>query len=227
MHDLPSEDRPRERCLRLGAETLSDAELLALFVNTGVPGANALQVGQRMLREHGSLRNVSRLSAAQLKKEKALGPAKAALMAAAFEMGKRAQQQELKEKALDTPDRIYEFMAPEMQRLSQESVRVLLVNSRLRFTHQFTISLGSVNEAMAHPREILRPVIAHNAYGFILVHNHPSGDPNPSDADMRMTRRLKSAAEIFQLSFLDHLIIGMPSENRSQPYYSFRESGVV
>lgn len=227
IQDLPPADRPRERLLRLGAAALSDAELLALFINTGIPGENAIQVAQRLLRLHGSLRNLSRLETAQLRAEKALGPAKAALLAAAFELGRRAEREQFRELPLATPEQIYQFAGPEMQTLSHEVVRVLLVNARLSFLRQEQVSLGSINETLTQPRDIVRPALIHAAWGFILVHNHPSGDPAPSEADRRTTRRVHEAAEAVGVRFLDHLIIGAPSDTRPHPYFSFREAGLL
>ena len=225
--DLPKDDRPRERLLRLGPASLSDAELLALFINTGIPGENAIQVAQRLLKTHGSLAQLARLTPQLLRSEKALGPAKAALLTAAFEIGRRAERETLIEQPLSTPELIYQFAGPEMRHLPHETVRVLLVNTRLSFVRQEQISHGTVNESMAHPRDVLRPAIAHAAWGFILVHNHPSGDPSPSDADFRMTRRIREASEVLGIKFLDHVIIGAPSETRSSPYFSFREAGIL
>lgn len=225
--DLPRDDRPRERLLRLGPASLSDAELLALFINTGIPGENAIQVAQRLLKTHGSLAQLARLTPQLLRGEKALGPAKAALLTAAFEIGRRAERETLIEQPLSTPELIYQFAGPEMRHLPHETVRVLLVNTRLSFVRQEQISHGTVNESMAHPRDVLRPAIAHAAWGFILVHNHPSGDPSPSDADFRMTRRIREASEVLGIKFLDHVIIGAPSETRSSPYFSFREAGIL
>ena len=225
--DLPKDDRPRERLLRLGPASLSDAELLALFINTGIPGENAIQVAQRLLKTHGSLAQLARLTPQLLRGEKALGPAKAALLTAAFEIGRRAERETLIEQPLSTPELIYQFVGPEMRHLPHETVRVLLVNTRLSFVRQEQISHGTVNESMAHPRDVLRPAIAHAAWGFILVHNHPSGDPSPSDADFRMTRRIREASEVLGIKFLDHVIIGAPSETRSSPYFSFREAGIL
>lgn len=227
IHDLPAADRPRERVLRHGPGVLSDVELLALFVNTGVPGENALQVAQRLLRSHGGLRSVSRLECARLLEEKALGPAKSALLAAAFELGRRAVREELSERPLNEPQLIYQFVGQELQSLSHEVVRVLLVNTRLGFVRQEQVSHGSINETLTHPRDVIRPALIHAAYGFIMVHNHPSGDPSPSEADLRVTRRVREAADVMGVKFLDHVIIGAPSAGRAQPYFSFRESGML
>ena len=227
IQDLPQDDRPRERLHRLGVGALTDAELLALFINTGLPGENALQVAQRLLKTHRSLRHFARLTPAQLKGEKALGPAKAALLAAAFELGRRAEQEALLEHPLDSPERIYRFAGMEMQHLPHETVRVLLLNTRLSFMRQEQISYGTVNESMAHARDVLRPALIHAAYGFVMLHNHPSGDPSPSDADLRMTRRIREAASVIGVQFLDHVIVGAPSASRATAYFSFREAGLL
>lgn len=227
IHDLPEEDRPRERLLRLGAGVLTDAELLAIFINTGTKGENAIQVAQRLLREVGTLRQLSRTSPAELAASRALGPAKAAHLAAAFELGKRAEREWVKETPLNAPELIYRYLAAEMQCLGHESVRVLLVNTRLHLLRDEEVFRGSVNESVAHPREILQRAIVHKAYGFAIAHNHPSGDPRPSEADKVFTKKLREGAEILGLTFLDHLIIGLPAEGRGQPYFSFRESGML
>ncbi|MCW0220404.1 MAG: JAB domain-containing protein, partial [Prosthecobacter sp.] len=122
---------------------------------------------------------------------------------------------------------IYRYLAAEMQCLAHESVRVLLVNTRMHLQRDEEIFRGSLNESVAHPREILQMAIVHKAFGFAVVHNHPSGDPSPSDADRRLTKRLREGAEVLGLNFLDHVIIGLPGEARGQPYFSFRESGML
>jgi DNA repair protein RadC len=227
IHDMPEDDRPRERLLRLGAGALSDAELLAIFINTGVKGENALQVAQRILREQGSLRNLSRIEAGELAHMRALGPAKAAHLAAAFELGRRAEQAAAREVPLEKPEQTYRYIGAEMQALSYESVRILLLNQRLCLIRHEELFRGTINESSAHPREIVTKVLAHRAPAFILIHNHPSGDPSPSDADKRLTRRLKEAADLLGLTFCDHMIIGSPAEGRALPYFSFRECGIL
>jgi DNA repair protein RadC len=228
IHDIPENDRPRERLLRLGPQALSDAELLALFINTGTKGENALQIGQRILRDHKSLRDLSRLEPAVLSKIKALGPAKTAKLAAAFELGRRAAQQPSHaEIILDGPGRIYDYIGPEMQALGHESVRIVLLNTRLAVIRAEEVFKGSLNECISHPRDLLRKALVHNAHAFVLVHNHPSGDPTPSDADRRITRRLREGAEATGVLLQDHIIIGTPAESRPVPYFSFREHGLL
>jgi DNA repair protein RadC len=227
IQDIPTDDRPRERLLKHGAAALSDRELLALFINTGLPGENAIAVAQRLLKTHGGLRQLARLTPQQLKAEKALGPAKTALLCAAFQIGKRAVQQEIITKALDHPEAIFQFLASDMQSLNREVVRVVMLDTRLRFICQEEVSTGALNQAFALPRDILRPAIIHSAYAIVMVHNHPSGDPTPSEADTRLTRTLNEAAKLLNIKLLDHVIIGAPSPERSQAYFSFRESGVL
>jgi DNA repair protein RadC len=227
IHDIPEQDRPRERLLRLGPGALSDAELLAIFINTGVKGENAIQVAQRILSEFRSLRELSRQEPESLKRTHALGPAKAAHLAAAFELGRRAERESQVDVQLQSPEQIYQFVGTEMQSLSFESVRVLLLNTRYCLLRQDEVFRGGLNESICHPREILRKAIVHSAHAFILLHNHPSGDPSPSDSDVRMTRRIREAAEILKIEFCDHLIIGAPGENRRSPWFSFREAGVL
>jgi len=228
IHDIPESDRPRERLLRLGPQALSDAELLALFINTGTQGENALQIGERMLREHGSVRALSRLEPAVLTEIKALGPAKAAKLAAAFEIGRRAAREtSQRDIVLNHPRGVYEFIGPELQALSYESVRLVLLTTKLTLLRAEEIFRGSLNECTASPRDILKKALIHNAHAFILLHNHPSGDPTPSDAARRLTRRLREASETMGILLQDHLVIGTPSESRELPYFSFREHGLL
>ncbi len=227
IHDIPENDRPRERLLRLGPQALSDAELLALFINTGTKGENALQIGQRILREYGSILDLSRLDPAALTKIKALGPAKAAKLAAAFELGRRSREASQSDIVLNEPSLIYKFIGPELQALGHESVRVILLTTRLTLLRTDEVFRGSLNECTAAPRDLLRKALIHNAHAFILIHNHPSGDPTPSDADRRITRRLREAADATGLLLRDHVIIGTPSESRPLPYFSFKEHGML
>jgi len=227
IHDLPENDRPRERLLELGAGALTNAELLAIFINTGSKGENAIQMGQRLLQQFKTLRHLSTRSGKELTQQfKGLGPAKAAHIAAAFELGRRAAQEEIRAMPMNEPDLVYRYLGGDMARLGHETVRILLLNTKLNLTHDEVIFQGSVNESTAHPREILRPAIVHRAHAFILAHNHPSGDPAPSTADRRFTQRLKEAAQLLMINFADHIIIGAPRDG-AQPYFSFREAGLL
>jgi DNA repair protein RadC len=127
---------------------------------------------------------------------------------------------------MDTPARVFEVFGPEMVSLRQESLRVLLLDAKLRLVRAEEIARGSVNECLAHPREIFRHAVVHSAYAVVVLHNHPSGDPSPSAADHRVTKNLLEAARLLQINLLDHIILGSPDGGRT-PYFSFREAGLV
>ena len=226
IQDLPCGERPREKLAQLGPAALDNAELMALFISTGTKGRSAIEIGRDLLKKYGSLGALGGLPVGELAKEYGLGLAKASKLAAAFELGSRVAREQLRAMPLDKPELIHEFFGPQMRHLTQEQVVVAVVDSRLRHIGTTVVSVGTVNESAAHPREILRPVITRGAHGFILIHNHPSGDPSPSRNDELVTRRLIDASSLMQVFFLDHVIIGKPSPGRPG-YYSFREAGIV
>ena len=226
IQDMPYDDRPREKLSKLGPAALDNAELMALFISTGTKGHSAIDIGRSLIRKYGSLGALGGLPVAELAKEHGLGLAKASKLAAAFELGCRVAREQMRSTPLDTPELIYEFFGPQLRHLPQEQVVVAVVDARLRHMGTTVASVGTVSESSAHPREILRPVITRGGHGFVLIHNHPSGDPSPSRADETITRRLVEAATLMQVHFLDHVIIGRPSAGRSG-YYSFREAGLV
>jgi DNA repair protein RadC len=223
---MPYDQRPREKLASLGPAALDNAELMALFISTGMKGRSAIEIGRELIAKYGSMAALGGLPVAELSKIKGLGLAKASKLAAAFELGTRVAREQLRDVSLETPELIHNFFGPQLRHLSQEQVMVAVLDSRLRHMATTVVSVGTVNDSSAHPREILRPVITRGAYGFILIHNHPSGDPSPSRADEIVTRRVIDAAKLMQVCFLDHVIIGKPSPGRA-PYYSFREAGVV
>ena len=226
IHELPEQDRPRERLARLGAAALSDTELIAILLRTGMKGANAVELGRQLIQRFGTLTELSRANVADIAKVKGIGRTKAVQLAAAFGLAKRIAHEEIGRAPLDKPDLVYQLLGAEMRQLGKESLRVVLLDTKLRLMRVEEVSLGSLNECLAHPRDILRPAISHNAYGFILVHNHPRGDPSPSEADRRLTVRISEAARLLQVNLLDHLIIGTPAPGRL-PYFSFRDAGVI
>lgn len=211
-----------------GADALSDTELLAIFLRTGTPGRSALVVGAEMIQAAGgSLSRMASLTVKEIRKlAKGVGLAKACELAAAFEVGKRLARQTALTEPLGTPEKIYNFMGPLLQSLPRESLRVVLLDTRHRLIHAEEVSLGTLNESLAHPREILRPAVSHGAYAFVLVHNHPSGDPTPSEADRALTRRIREAADLLQIHLLDHVIIGR-ERPAAPPYFSFKEHGLL
>ncbi len=226
IQDMPFDERPREKLALLGPGALSNSELMALFISTGIKGHSAIDIGRDLISKYGSMSALGSMPVSELAKEKGLGMAKASKLAAAFELGARVAREQVHLLPLDTPERILESFGPQMAHLAQEQVVVVTVDTRLKHQGTTVISLGTVNESNAHPREILRPVITRDAYGFILIHNHPSGDPSPSRSDESTTRRVVEAANLMQVRFIDHIIIGKPSPGRSA-YYSFREAGLI
>jgi DNA repair protein RadC len=226
IHELPLAERPREKLIDLGESALTEAELLAILLRTGVKGANAVDVGRQLLERYGSLDGLSRCSVDEIKKIKGVGEAKALHLVAAFGIGKRLATGRAKSKKLDSPETIEALLGPEMRMLRKESLRVVLLDTRYHLVRVEEVSLGSINESIAHPRDVLRPAVISSAYAIVVVHNHPSGDPSPSQTDHSLTRRLAEAAELLQIKLLDHIIIGAPGEG-IPGYFSFKEAGVL
>jgi DNA repair protein RadC len=223
---MPCDQRPREKLAALGPAALDNGELMALFISTGTKGRSAIDIGRDLLKKYGSMGALGTLPVAELAKEKGIGLAKASKLAAAFELGLRVAREQLQDVSLESPELIHDCFAPQLRHLPQEHVMVATLDARLRHTSTTLVSVGTVSEASAHPRDIMRPVITRGAYGFILIHNHPSGDASPSRSDEVVTRNLVDAAKMMQVRFLDHVIIGKSSPGRS-PYYSFREAGII
>lgn len=226
LNDSGGQDLPREKIDKYGAGSLSNAELMALFLSSGTVGRNVIEVAEDLLKKYGNLQELGRLPISEYMNNKGIGLAKACKLAAAFELGNRLSKERLSGQPLDSPELIFEHFGHQLNNLPTETALVVTLDTRLRHTSTTTISSGTVNETSAHPREILRPVITRNAYAFILVHNHPSGDPTPSKADFRITENLVKAAELMQIRLLDHIIIGRPSAGRD-PYFSFRSAGTI
>ncbi|MDD5200120.1 MAG: DNA repair protein RadC [Terrimicrobiaceae bacterium] len=227
IREIPETERPREKLTQRGAGSLTDAELIAIFLRTGTRDRSAIDVARDVLEARGGLHALSRATVRELvNSAKGVGPAKAAELAAVFEVGKRLARGSGPRPKLDTPQAVHDLLAPEFTALDRERLYILLVNTRHRLIWTEVVSIGSLNESIAHPREILRPALIHSAYGFVLAHNHPSGDPSPSEADKRLTRRLHEAADLFQIRLVDHVIIGSPDDGLP-PYFSFKENSLL
>jgi len=226
IHELPPQDKPREKLIQRGVAALTDAEIIAILLRTGISGCNALDLAQRLLHSHGTLALLARCTVAELSNIKGIGAAKAIQLVAAFGLGARLGAEQAFSEPVSQPESIYRLLGAEMRLLDRESLRVVLLDTRLRLIAIREISRGTLNESLAHPREIFKPAITHSAYSFVLVHNHPSGDPAPSEADHRLTRRVAECARILQIQFADHLIVGSPQNGRPG-YFSFKEAGIL
>jgi len=209
-----------------GAAALTDAELLAIFLGTGTIGSSAIDVGRKLLSEFGSLNGLSRRKLPELQKIRGIGIAKAVNLAATFELGRRLALEKFSNQKVDSPEAVYELLGHEMRQLQKESLRMLLLDTRYHLIRIEEVSLGTLNECIAHPREIFQTAIVHSAFAFILAHNHPSGDPSPSRADRDLTRRVAEVANLLQIKFLDHVILGASGEC-DEPYFSFKEMGLL
>jgi DNA repair protein RadC len=226
IREMPKDERPREKLAAHGASALSDAELIAILLRTGVTGKNVVDLARELLQQFGSLNELSRCSIDELKKIRGIKRDKALQLVAAFQLGQRLAHEALLKQKVDSPELVNQLVGSEMRMLRKEEMRVILLDTRYHLIRIETVSTGSVNESIAHPREIFRPAVIASAYAVIAAHNHPSGDPSPSQADHSLTRRLAEAAELMQIKLLDHIIIGAQSSDRPG-YFSFKEAGVL
>lgn len=225
--DVPPDQRPRERMRRLGAGVLSDAELLALFFGSGTVGLNVVDMSQALLEKYGTLTNLSRQPPKELEKQHGIGPAKALHLAALFELGRRAARQEFTHRCMENSQSVYDLLSLEMAPLEVESVRLVLLDAKFRLIRVEEVHRGAIDTVVASIRVLLRTVIRSEAFTFTLVHNHPSGDPTPSPADHSFTRKFREACSTTDMQFMDHIIIGQPSERHSCGYFSFRDHGLL
>ncbi|MEP6994695.1 MAG: DNA repair protein RadC [Acidobacteriota bacterium] len=223
IHDLPIEERPRERLLRLGPGALTNEELLALLLRTGIPGQSALDRARSLLVLHGGLAGLAGVGAAELAQERGIGPTRACAIAAAIEIARRLPSETLAERdLLNDPRLVKEFLRRSQADDSQERTGALFLNARNRLLkNDPEIYRGTLDRAVVEPREILRRALLGKAAGVILYHNHPSGDPTPSREDREFTRRLAAASESVGVRLLDHIVVGR------EGCVSFRETGLL
>ncbi len=196
--------RPREKLRMRGPGALTDAELLALVVGTGAAGRSALRIGRTLARR--SPAELAGWSSARWLLVPGLGPARAAALAAAFELGRRAAERQALSAAIRGPGDVL-AQVRDLSRARREHFVVLLLNARHELQRRETVSIGSLNASIVHPREVFLPAIVHSAASVVLVHNHPSGDPEPSEEDVSITRRLVQVGELVGIGVLDHVIV--------------------
>lgn len=208
IRDWPASERPRERLLKHGPASLSDAELLALFLGSGVAGQDAVATARGLLAEHGPLRGLVERGAKALAKLKGIGPARACTLAAALELGSRLQAARLERgEALADPDSAGRYFAQRLRGRPNEVFAVLFLDTRHRALAFEEMFAGTIDGAEVHPREVVRRALAHNAAAVIVGHNHPSGHPEPSQADRAVTAGLKQALALVDIRLLDHFVV--------------------
>ena len=206
---MPYDDRPREKLKKIGAANLSDAELLAIVLRSGTKGKSVLAVAQELINKHSNLAVLGSVSLSEIKKTSGIGEDKAISLLAAFEIGRRMQAQTkwLFDKKVTSPKDIAEFFIPILRDELKEKFIVVSLNSANKVTRYETISVGSLNSSVVHPREIFKFAIENSSASIILIHNHPSGNLEPSHEDIQITKKLVEAGTILNISVLDHLII--------------------
>ncbi|MET1024986.1 MAG: DNA repair protein RadC [Pseudoxanthomonas sp.] len=208
IRNWPAEERPREKLLARGASALSDAELLAIFLGSGLPGRDAVQTARELLNGHGPLRGLLDRTPDAMARLPGLGPARACQLTAALELGQRHLAAGLERgEALTNPHSAGRYFALKLRSQPREVFAALFLDSRHRSLAYEELFSGSVDSSEVHPREVIRRALAHNASAIIVAHNHPSGNAEPSDADRAVTARLKQALELVDVRLLDHFVI--------------------
>ncbi len=226
LKDQPASERPRERLVAKGAAALTDAELIAILLRTGLQGANAVEVGAQLLRKFGSLHALARASVDDLRKVRGIGRDKAVTLLAAFTLARKmAEELQRESPVLDTPEAIVALLKGQNLIKDVETLQVLLLNTRRRLIRVEEITDGTIDSLLVHPREVFKAAIAANAAALVLAHNHPSGDPTPSEADIKVTRDLIRAGQVLKIEVLDHIVLGRATAQRAKDYASLRELG--
>jgi DNA repair protein RadC len=220
VNGLPPTEKPRERLYHRGPGGLSLQELIAILVGGGSSGGGALVLSLRLLDEFGSLLALGRADVDDLRRVRGIGLAKACQLVAAFELGKRfARETVANGDAVKAPGDVARVFMDEMKHYDREHFKAAFLNTKNQIIRTVTVSIGSLNASIVHPREILKPAISARAASIILVHNHPTGDPTPSREDIEFTRRFARCGELIGIELLDHVIIG------ADRYQSLKEGG--
>ncbi|HNR64946.1 MAG TPA: DNA repair protein RadC [Atribacterota bacterium] len=222
IKDWPENERPRERLLNYGPEYLSDAELLAILINKGYAGKTSVEIARSLLTQFGTLRNIMSASYTEMKKVKGIGKAKYAQIKAALEMGVRLSQEKiLPGRKIQKAEDVIDYYSVEMKDKKKELFHMLLLDVRYRIIRDILISMGSLSETTVHPREVIKEVVKESAAAVIFLHNHPSGNPQPSQQDLELTKRLCESCNMLGVKVLDHIIVG------DNCFYSFAQMGQI
>ena len=221
IHDLPVEERPRERLVKFGEQALSVQELLQLILGRGIAGESVAVTAQKLLTRFGNLQKLSDASIEELSLTKGIGPAKAAQIKAVFEIGRRFSTQTVpyKSKELTDPEKVYRLIKSRLKDYAREHFYIIPLNSRNYSIAE--VSVGSLNASIVHPREVFAEAVKNKAASVIFAHNHPSGDPEPSEEDLVITKRLVEAGKIMDIEVLDHVIVAKDA------FFSFKNKGLL
>lgn len=223
IKDWPEDERPRERLLRYGPDILSNAHILAIILRTGSKDCSAIDLARDLLQRFGTLRALESASLSELCSVKGLGPAKAAQIKAAFSLSKRLRGEPVdKKNPFKTSEDVCRFYSARMDGLKKEVFICSLLDSKNRPFKDITISEGTITSSLVHPREVFSPAIRESAVSVLFVHNHPSGDPTPSNDDIELTKRLVKTGELIGIAVLDHIIVG-----NNGSYISFLDKGLI
>jgi len=223
LRESPPDEQPREKMLERGPDALSNAELLAILLRTGSARETAVGLAGKILKECGSLRNLVNMSVEEMTRIKGIGPVKAVQIKAGIELGKRVSKlQSLRDAPLiRSPKDVADLLMEDMRYLQKEHFVCLFLNTKNRVIAQETLSMGSLNASIVHPREVFLAAIKRSSASIICVHNHPSGDPTPSPEDIELTARLVEAGEIIGIDVLDHIVLG------DHRFVSLKEKGYM
>jgi len=219
LHNIPELERPRERLIRYGVDALSMSELLAILLVTGTRGRSVLELAQEILAKFGTISKLLEASISELCEVKGVGKAKAIQLKAAFGVALKVSQARTPLKLAITSQEAYTLVKDDLGRQPQEVLAVILKDIKGRLITYEKISVGTLSEVLVHPRQVFYPAVRHKASSFILAHNHPSGDPTPSAADLELTRHLLRSSRVMGINLEDHLIIG------ADRFVSLKESG--
>lgn len=218
IHDLPPSERPRERLMACGAEALSTQELLAVILGRGIKGESVMVTAQRLLARFGNAAKLAEAGLHELRTIRGIGLAKAAQVKAVFELARRGQPDTAGASLIDTAASAVAILHPRLAHHKKEYFVILCLDSRRRLIQVCDISIGTLDANLVHPREVFKAALSVSAHSIILAHNHPSGCPNPSEADTALTQKLREAGTLMGISVADHLIIAR------EGYYSFKEN---
>jgi DNA repair protein RadC len=217
----PEDERPRERLLKLGAENLSNTELLAIILRVGSNGKSAIDMARELMNEYQTFRNIDSKSFAELKR-KGLGIAKIAQIKAAIEIGKRfLNDKSLTKVKVETSKDIVDYFKPSLRDMKKEIFKAVLLDGKNKIIKEVTISEGTLTKSIVHPREVIKEAVIESSAALVLIHNHPSGEPQPSQDDIEITNRIISACDLVGIKVLDHIIIG------DDNYFSFFNEGLI